>query len=199
MPYEIKEKVKLQVETMLVNVSSYRDMLSIDSLVNSHLVSTASEEISNILDQIKKHGLTDCTPSSSSTSSKKPSTSKTASPIRALPSPPIGETKGLVGKSSTHDLVHYAPSRCRSRSAQQVEETDFLSPFQRDLVKYVKQEIVTDQNNCSMSDLYNTIQFCAFPLFVTSMLYRFKVYNYYKKLKAKNQNLKKELEQEREQ
>ena len=45
----IKEKLKLRVETALVNVISYRDLLSIDSLVNSCLVSATSEEMSNIL------------------------------------------------------------------------------------------------------------------------------------------------------
>lgn len=48
MVYEIKDKQKLQVETTLVNVSSYRDFLSIDYLINSHLIYVV-EDMSSIL------------------------------------------------------------------------------------------------------------------------------------------------------
>lgn len=114
MVYEIKEKPKLKVETALVNTSSYRDFLSIDSLVRSHLLPEV-EEMSSILDQIKKCSHTDCAPSSSFAPPRKSSISKGASHIRALP-PPAVETKGLVEKSSTQELVVSAPSKSRSRS-----------------------------------------------------------------------------------
>ena len=66
--YEIKEKPKLRVEIALVNASLYRDLLSIDSLINSHLVSAASQEMSNILDRMKNRSGTDCAPDSLSAS-----------------------------------------------------------------------------------------------------------------------------------
>lgn len=88
------------VETTLFNASSYRDMLSIDNQVNSHLVSKA-EDMSSILDCIKKRGRTNCVLTSSSTPSKKPSATKGAFPSRALPLPTFGETEGLVEKSLT--------------------------------------------------------------------------------------------------
>lgn len=128
MVYEIKEKPKLQVKTTLVDTSSYRDLLSIDSLVRSHLIPEAEKMIS-ILDRMKKRSHTDCAPSSSSAPPKKPSISKGASHIRALPSPPAIKTKGLVKKFSTLELSASAPSKSRSRFLQQSEEADFLSPL----------------------------------------------------------------------
>lgn len=101
MVYEIKDKQKLQVETTLVNVISYRDLMSIDCLINSHIISVV-EDMSNILDRMKKCGRTDCAPSSSSDPPKKPGVTKVTFPIRALPIPPhSGESEGLVEKSST--------------------------------------------------------------------------------------------------
>lgn len=127
------------------------------------------------------------------------STSKIASSIRALPPPPSGESEGLVKKSSTHNLVPSASSRSRLRSAQRGEETNFLGFLQRDLTKYVKQEFIADQNDHSTFDLYNTIQRCAYQFSLASTLYKSKFSNYERKLKAENQNLKKELEQVKEQ
>lgn len=96
-------------------------------------------------------------------------------------------------------MVPSAPSRSRSRSAQQGEETNFLGFFQRDLTKYVKQEFITNQNDHNTFDMYNTIYRCVYQLFVASTLYKSKFGNYERKLKAENQNLKKELEQVKEQ
>lgn len=101
MVYEIKDKQKLQVETTLVNVISYRDLMSIDCLINSHIISVV-EDMSNILDRMKKCSRTDCAPSSSSDPPKKPGVTKVTFPIRALHIPPhSGESEGLVEKSST--------------------------------------------------------------------------------------------------
>lgn len=55
-----KRKAQIAVETALVNASSYKDSLSTTSLINSRLVSAASEEMSNILELMKKRGRTDC-------------------------------------------------------------------------------------------------------------------------------------------
>lgn len=101
MVYEIKDKQKLQVETTLVNATSYRDLLSIDCLINSNLISVV-EDMSSILDWMKKCDRTDCAPSSSSDPPKKPSVTKVTFLIRALPIPPHSvESEGLVEKSST--------------------------------------------------------------------------------------------------
>ena len=75
----------MRVDTTLVNASLYRDLLSIDSLVNSRLVPATFEEMSNILDQIKKRSHTDCAPSNSSTPPKKSGATKDVSLIRVLP------------------------------------------------------------------------------------------------------------------
>lgn len=80
--YEIKGKPELRVETAVVNASSYKDLLSIDNLVNSRLVPGASEEMSGILEQMKKCGRIDCAPSSSSAPSKKSQSSKAISPFK---------------------------------------------------------------------------------------------------------------------
>lgn len=101
MVYEIKDKQKLQVETTLVNASSYRDLLSIVYLINSHLIYVV-EDMSSILDRMKKCGRTDCAMSSSSDPPKKPGVTKVTFPIQALPIPPhSSESEGLVEKSST--------------------------------------------------------------------------------------------------
>lgn len=112
MVYDIKEEPKLRVETALVNASSCRDLLSIDSLVKSHLVFEA-EIMSSILDQMKKRGHTNSTSSSLSAPPKKPCAIKDVSPLQALPHHLSVETKGLVKKSSTQDLTIFTPSRSR--------------------------------------------------------------------------------------
>lgn len=136
--YKIKEKPKLRVETTLVNASLYRDLLSIDSLVNSRLVPATSEEMSNILDQIKKRSHTDCAPSNSSIPPKKSGATRDVSLIRVLPPPPSVETEGIIEKSSAKIPVVSAPSKSQSRSFQRGEDSDFLSPFRRELARHVK-------------------------------------------------------------
>lgn len=160
MVYKIKEKPKLKIETALVNASSYIDFLSIDSLVRSHLLPEA-EEMSSILDQMKKCSHTDYAPNSSFALPMKLSISKGASHIQALPPPPV-ETEGLVEKSSTQELAVSTPLKSRSRSLQQSNEVDFLSPYQRDNVKHIKSEFLTDLNDRSLPKLYNAIQWSAF-------------------------------------
>lgn len=60
MVYDMKENLKLSVETTLVNACLCKDLLSLSSLVESHLVSEA-EVMSDILDKIKKRGRIDST------------------------------------------------------------------------------------------------------------------------------------------
>lgn len=130
--YEIKGKPELRVETAVVNASSYKDLLSIDNLVNSRLVPGASEEMSGILEQMKKHGRIDCAPSSSSAPSKKSQSSKAISPVQALHLHSSGESKDLMEKSSACELAPSAPSRTRSKFALQSQASDLLSSFQKD-------------------------------------------------------------------
>lgn len=54
-------------------------------------------------------------------------------------------------------------------------------------------------NDCNLLELFNTIQQSAYEFSATSMVYKSRVTNCNKKLKAKNQNLKKELEQAKKQ
>lgn len=77
--YKIKEKPELHVETALANASSYRDLLSINNLVNSHLIYGTSEDMSSILERMKKCSRTDYTPSSSIAPLKRSRSSKAAS------------------------------------------------------------------------------------------------------------------------
>ncbi|KAK9178511.1 hypothetical protein WN943_027702 [Citrus x changshan-huyou] len=72
-----KEKPELQVKTALADASSYRDLLSINNLVNYHLVSDTSKDMSSILEYMKK-----CVhPSSSSAPPKRSRSSKVVSHI----------------------------------------------------------------------------------------------------------------------
>lgn len=113
MVYNINEEPKLRVETALVNASSCRDLLSIDSLVKFQLVFKA-EIMSSIFGQMKKRGCTNSTSSNLSAPRKKPGAINDVSPLQALPPPLSVETKGLVKKSSTQDLTIFTPSRRRS-------------------------------------------------------------------------------------
>lgn len=79
--YKIKKKPELHVETTLANASSYRDLLSINNLVNSDIVSSTSEDMSSILERMKKCSRTDYTPSSSSAPLKRSRSSKVVSPV----------------------------------------------------------------------------------------------------------------------
>lgn len=109
--YGIKEKLKLRVKTALVNTISHRDLLSIDSLVNSRLISATSQEMSNILNQMKKHSRTDCALSNSSVPLKKQGTTKDASPIRTLPPPFPSEIKGNSRKVLISSLDRFCSFR----------------------------------------------------------------------------------------
>lgn len=160
--YRIKGKPELRVETAVVNASSYKDLLSIDNLVNSRLVPEASKEMSGILDQMKKRGHIDCALSSSSAPSKKSQSSKAISPVQALHLPSSGESEDLMEKSSAYELAPSAPSRTRSKFALQSQASDLLSSFQKDFDKFVKYEIIAKQNDRHAPKLCNTMQRCIY-------------------------------------
>lgn len=160
--YEIKGKPELQVETTVVNASSNKDLLSIDNLVNSCLVPRASEEMSGILEQMKKCGRIDCAPSSSFAPSNKSQSSKVISLVQALHLPSSGESEDLMEKSSACELAPSASSRTRSKFALQSQASDLLSSFQKDFDKFVKQEIIAKQNDRHAPALCNTMQRCIY-------------------------------------
>lgn len=153
--------------------------------------------MSSILEQIKKYGRTDYTPSSSSAPPKKSWSSKADSPVQTLPPLSLSELEDLAEKSSARQLP--APSRIHSKATLQGLTSELLSSFKNDFDKFVKQKFIAEQNDRHALELYKTIQQCIYQLSTVSTLYKSKVGNYDKKLMAENQNLKKELEKENEQ
>lgn len=62
--------------------------------------------------------------------------------------------------------------------------SELSGSFKIDFDKFVKQKFIAEQNDRHAPEFYDTIQWCIYQFSAISFLYRSKVGNYDKKLKA---------------
>ena len=189
----LDDRPLLQVETALVNASTYQDLLSSTNLVGSRLVDVAVGMDNKILSAMtRKRGRVPSSSNNPSPPLNKPNVGPSKAPAPALPvSPPRKNGGEKVSDKGPEVSIQ---SGDRSTPLPSRDQGDYLTPYQRDYGKSVEPKMVKDIESMSLGELASSVQRVSFKLATLASCYKNMSTRHEMRLQADNQDLKKKAD-----
>lgn len=191
MVYNIKNESLLKVEIALVNTYSCKDLLSLTSLVESHLVDIAAKMDNKILSAMARKRVQDTGDSTNApTPKKRDNVGLTKISTPALPPPLIWKNKGEKSREKSPESI--APSTDRALSPSPWDWGDHLVTYKREYSKVVGPKLVKEVEGVNLTELRGSLQKIAFQLTTVASCYKLKAGHHEKKQQTEIHNLQKQ-------
>ena len=176
-----------------MNPSTCQEFLSPTNLVGSGLVDVAAGMDNKILSAMSRKRARGTGDSSSApTPPKKSHSSPSKTPAPALPPhPPRKNSKKKLHDKSSKVSTQFGD---RSSPLPPQDQSDYLTPYQRDYGKSVGSKIVKDIKSMNLSELAGSVQMVSFKLATLISYYKNRSARHERKFQAENQDLKKKVE-----